>query len=129
MQFCRDDDSIACTEHDLYAMDRLAHMGACKDYQQVNSRQKRDAFTNSRQQPFIGEDNNRGNQDEPDWSSPPTIEESVENEWTFVSEYMSLNKTLREMIGHSFDNFLMSCMFRGKDCLNQEYANLYIISN
>ena len=46
---------------------------------------------------------------------PPAVEE----EWIFVQLYMSLDKNLRKMIGHTFSSFIKSCIFRGKDCLNE----------
>jgi hypothetical protein len=50
----------------------------------------------------------------------------VEAEWQFLNDYMSLNEKLRKMIGQPFDSFVKSCIFRGKDCLDKTYANLYI---
>ena len=55
--------------------------------------------------------------------------DEVENEWKFIHKYMSLNETLREMIGQTFDSFVLSCIFRGKDCLDETYANIYIFSS
>ena len=42
----------------------------------------------------------------------------VESEYTFVSEYMSLQETTRRSIGHDFYSLIKSCTFRGKDCLH-----------
>ena len=53
--------------------------------------------------------------------------EDVEKEWNFVQHYMSLNEDLRKRIGHSFESFIQSCLFRGVDCYNETYvAHNYI---
>ena len=59
-----------------------------------------------------------------DNQQPP---EDVEKEWDFVQQYMSLNEVLRKRIGHSFESFIQSCLFRGVDCHNETYvAHNYI---
>ena len=40
-------------------------------------------------------------------------------EYEFLSLYMLLNETIRLSIGHQYKDFLLSCTFRGVDCLNQ----------
>ena len=42
----------------------------------------------------------------------------LEAEYIFLAEYMSLNRSIRSLIGHEFQSFIKSCTFRGKDCLN-----------
>ena len=42
----------------------------------------------------------------------------LETEYTFLKQYMSLNRSIRSHIGHEFTSFIKSCTFRGKDCLN-----------
>lgn len=52
--------------------------------------------------------------------------EQVEAEWIFVHQFMSLNENLRKRIGHSFDSFVKSCIFRGKDCTDATYDKNYM---
>ena len=40
-------------------------------------------------------------------------------EYEFLSLYMLLNETTRLSIGHQYKDILLSCTFRGVDCLNQ----------
>ena len=42
----------------------------------------------------------------------------LESEYSFLAEFMTLNETMRRLIGHQFESFIKSCTFRGKDCLN-----------
>ena len=44
---------------------------------------------------------------------------TVLNEYEFLSLYMSLNETIRLSIGHQYEDLLLSCTFRGVDCLKQ----------
>ena len=39
-------------------------------------------------------------------------------EYEFLEYYMSLNESIRLMIGHQFSDFIMACTFSGSDCLN-----------
>ena len=39
-------------------------------------------------------------------------------EYKFLEYYMSLNESIRLMIGHQFSDFIMACTFSGSDCLN-----------
>ena len=56
-----------------------------------------------------------------DWMQepPPAV---VEKEWEFIDEYMSLSGNMRKKIGHSFQDFVQSCIFRGKNCTNETYV-------
>ena len=53
-----------------------------------------------------------------DWQVEPPPE-SIQKEWEFIDEYMSLSRELRKDIGHSFQDFVKSCIFRGKNCTNE----------
>jgi hypothetical protein len=42
----------------------------------------------------------------------------VENE--FLRKFMSLDTAQRILIGHNFTDFVQSCTFRGRDCIDEE---------
>ena len=51
----------------------------------------------------------------------------LEAEYTFLKEYMTLNRSIRSKIGHEFSSFIKSCTFRGKDCLNSRSPLLLLL--
>ena len=43
------------------------------------------------------------------------------SEYSFLRYYMSLNRTIRTLIGHQFSSFIKFCTFRGKNCLHNRF--------
>ena len=123
-------DTFNCDNTDVDVMGSLVKLSKCEEIGKGNARRKRQT-----RPPGPNHDNNRPphpQNDQYDDGSMPFYDnqqppEDVEKEWDFVQQYMSLNEDLRKRIGHSFESFIQSCLFRGVDCHNETYvAHNYI---
>ena len=47
----------------------------------------------------------------------------VTKEYEFLMNFMTLDMSIRNEIGHQFEEFIQGCTFRGADCLNSRYIN------
>ena len=70
-----------------------------------------------------GEDTNEQDNNEEDTNSGtfedlPDDETEYNAELQFLDKYTSLRSDNRIAIGHSFENFVQSCTFKGQDCRN-----------
>ena len=45
----------------------------------------------------------------------------LKTEYKFLDSYMTLNESVRLLIGHQFRDFIKKCTFSGSDCLNIRY--------
>ena len=53
----------------------------------------------------------------------------IQNEFSFLSYYMTLNESTRLMIGHQFDDFVKKCTFSGSNCLNIRYPKIFVFKS
>ena len=129
MTSCKN-ETFGCDANDVEVMGSIVELSKCGESGKVNARRKRQngppAQNNDNNMPQHPQNNQYD--DGPmrfyDNQQPP---EDVEKEWNFVQKYMSLNEDLRKRIGHSFESFIQSCLFRGVDCHNETYvANIDI---
>ncbi len=49
---------------------------------------------------------------------------SDEYEMVFVNKYMWFNENNRKRIGHEFDNIILDCTFKQRDCMNERWETL-----
>ena len=119
MDSCKN-ETFSCDNNDVEVMGRLIDLSKCKENSEGKPRIKRENIrpppNNNHHRPNSPEGDSHNNEQFWDNQPPP---EDVENEWSFVQEYMSLGEEIRKMIGHSFTSFIKSCLFRGVDCLNE----------
>ena len=88
-------------------------MGECEDKKE---RRKRQAPNHNPPHPGQGPGDGPGPRDGPPAMQQPA---DVALEWKFLQKFMSLNETLRQIIGHQFTDFVKECTFRGETCLNE----------
>ena len=123
VSLCGDEQDV--TQQNLGILEDLYELGNCNDNQNqtVTTGAGGGSESGQRRKRQAGLPPHLQQQDDNHWQDQQHLEfeqpADVALEWQFLQKFMSLNDTLRQIIGHQFTDFVKECTFRGETCLNE----------